>query len=143
MTVEDLRSLLASGLYIEPTPDTEDVLQSVINRLWAGDIECQDTDAVLAALKDLIANVFAADLSPAERLRRSEAATKAIYIHTHMDEETFDTDRIRMCPVGMPGPDGSNIPSCAYNILYRERDARFMTAPEPALVQLGKGRVQV
>jgi hypothetical protein len=41
-----------------------------------------------------------------------------------MDEETFDTDRIRRCCVGMPGPDGSNVPSCAYNVLYRERDAR-------------------
>lgn len=141
MEVEDLRALLASGLYIEPTSETEDLLHGVINRLWAGDIECTESDAVLEALQRMIREVFAGDLSPAERLRRSESAAKAVYVHTHMDEETFDTDRIRGCSVGMPGPDGTNVPSCAYNVLYRERDARFMMRPEPALVQLGKGRM--
>jgi len=37
-----------------------------------------------------------------------------------MDEETFDTDRIRQCCVGIREPDGTNIPSCAYNTLYRD-----------------------
>ena len=37
----------------------------------------------------------ARDLAPAERLRRAEASAKAVYVHAHMDEETFDTDRIR------------------------------------------------
>jgi uncharacterized radical SAM superfamily Fe-S cluster-containing enzyme len=58
-----------------------------------------------------------------------------------MDEETFDTDRIRQCCVGMPDAHGNNVPSCAYNVLYRSRDARFMQKPDAPLVQLGKGRV--
>jgi hypothetical protein len=29
------------------------------------------------------------------------------------------------CSVGVPEIDGSNIPTCSYNVLYRERDARF------------------
>ena len=46
------------------------------------------------------------------------------------------------CSVGVPEADGSNIPTCAYNVLYRERDPRFADAamlsrmqeqrPEPA-----------
>jgi 7,8-dihydro-6-hydroxymethylpterin dimethyltransferase len=59
-----------------------------------------------------------------------------------MDEETFDTDRIRQCCVAMPNADGTSIPSCAYNVLYRERDARFVAEPAPALVTLGAGRRQ-
>ena len=140
MLPEDLRALLRAGLYIEPTPATEDMLQGIINRLWAGDIPCDRAEDVLSALRQLIRDVFAADLSPAERLRRSESYSKAIYVHTHMDEETFDTDRIRQCCVGMPGTDGTNIPSCAYNILYRERDTRYMVRPQPPLIQLGGGR---
>ena len=140
MDPADLRALLSSGLYIEPTPETEDILQGVINRLWAGDIKCPEADAVLESLASMIREVFAPGLEPAERLRRSERASKAIYVHTHMDEETFDTDRIRACCVGMPAADGTSVPSCAYNILYRERDARFMTRVQPALVQLGAGR---
>ena len=59
-----------------------------------------------------------------------------------MDEETFDVARVRQCPVGVREPDGRNIPSCSYNVLYRERDARFMSAPEAPLVVLG-GRAGV
>ena len=78
--------------------------------------------------------------SPLERLRRAEASSKAIYVHAHMDEETFDTDRIRQCCVGIREPDGTNIPSCAYNTLYRNRDARFAAQPAAPLVTLGRGR---
>jgi hypothetical protein len=142
MEPEDVRALLSGGLYLEPGPAVEDKLGDVIARLWAGDIECDEADTVLAVLKRLVGEIFAPGLSDVERLAVSERHTKAIYVHTHMDEETFDTDRIRQCCVGMPGADGTNIPSCAYNVLYRERDARFTPAPQPALITLGKGRVR-
>jgi uncharacterized radical SAM superfamily Fe-S cluster-containing enzyme len=45
-----------------------------------------------------------------------------------MDEESFDVSRIMKCSVGVPDIDGSNIPTCSYNILYREKDARFADA---------------
>ncbi len=140
MEAKDLRELLSSGLYMEPTARTEELLSDVIGRLWAGDIACEQVDEVLCALKRMLSEVFSVSLSQQERLRKSESFTKAVYLHTHMDEESFDTDRIRLCSVGMPNSDGTNIPSCAYNILYRERDPRFMKNPEPALIQLGKGR---
>ena len=110
------------------------------NRLWAGDIACEQGDAVLHALRGLIDRLFASGVDDDAKLRIAEAETKAIYLHTHMDEESFDTDRIRKCCVGMPAADGSNVPSCAYNVLYRERDGRFMERPAEPLVQLGLGR---
>ena len=61
----------------------------------------------------------------AERQKIAERATKAIYIHSHMDEENFDVSRIMKCSIGVPEEDGSNIPTCSYNVLYRERDQRF------------------
>ena len=85
--------------------------------------------------------MFDSSATDAQRLAASEDSTKAIYVHTHMDEETFDTDRIRQCCVGMPDAHGNNIPSCAYNVLYRQRDARFVPRTEPALVSLGAGRL--
>jgi uncharacterized radical SAM superfamily Fe-S cluster-containing enzyme len=55
-----------------------------------------------------------------------------------MDEANFDTERIRQCCVGVPSADGGNIPTCSYNILYRERDARFSEArPGPLSQQAG------
>jgi uncharacterized radical SAM superfamily Fe-S cluster-containing enzyme len=136
----DLRELLAGMLYLEPTLAMEHKLGDVINRLWAGAIDCPDRDAVLAALRGLGDAAFAPGLSPEARLREAERRTKAIYVHAHMDEETFDTDRIRQCCVGIREPDGTNIPSCAYNTLYRDRDARFASRPAAPLVTLGRGR---
>jgi len=142
MTRDDLRSLLSQELYIVPGPEMEQTLTDVLNRLWAGDIECAEADLVLDALKDLVSRMFAPGTDEGIRMRIAELHTKAIYVHTHMDEETFDTDRIRRCCVGMPGPDGSNVPSCAYNVIYRERDARFSARDVTPLVQLGRGRTR-
>ena len=56
---------------------------------------------------------------------------KAIYIHSHMDEENFDVARVMKCPVGVPQDDGGNIPTCSYNVLYREKD-HALRRPEDA-----------
>lgn len=121
-----LRALLATGLYLEPGTATEQILADVVARLWAGDIECADRDLVLAALRDLTDSVYAAGTDKHSRMLAAESRTKAVYIHTHMDEETFDTERMRQCCVGMPEAGGKNTPSCAYNVVYRGRDTRFV-----------------
>jgi uncharacterized radical SAM superfamily Fe-S cluster-containing enzyme len=140
MPPAELRAMLGRALYLEPGPDLEARLGDLIDRLWAGDIPCAEPGPVLAALRALTEAVFAPGLDEAGRLRAAERATKAVYVHAHMDEETFDTDRVRQCPVGIREPDGRNIPSCSYNVLYRERDPRFREHPDPPLVTLGRGR---
>ena len=141
MTREDLRELLTGTLYLEATPQVEQRLQDVIMRLWSGDIACDDAEIVLKTLKGLLERMFAPGLSDLERTRIGERSSKAVYVHAHMDEETFDTDRIAQCCVGIREPDGSNIPSCAYNILYRNRDTRFSVAPGAPVATLGSGRL--
>jgi hypothetical protein len=93
-----------------------------------------ESEAVLATLKRILGAMFPTDraLPLAERQRVAERAIKAIYIHAHMDEESFDVGRIMKCPVGVPEVDGTNIPTCTYNVLYRERDARFA---DPAMLE--------
>ena len=143
MPAQDMRELISHTLYMEPDERTQRKLQDIINRLWAGDIEPVEVDAdeVLATLKALVSDLYAPGLDPAQRMRLSERATKAVYLHAHMDEETFDTDRIRQCCVGIVDAQGVNLPSCAYNVLYRERDARFSAAPRAPVSALGPGRI--
>ncbi|HEU5072578.1 MAG TPA: radical SAM protein [Polyangiaceae bacterium] len=143
MQAADLRAMLAGTLYLEPGPEMQRRLEDIINRLWAGDIVCSQADEVLAVLRELARRIFARGLSERERLRIAESSCKAVYVHAHMDEESFDTDRVRQCCVGIREPDGTNIPSCAYNVLYRNRDRRFSEHPAPALVTLGRGRPPV
>ncbi len=136
----DLRAMLAGGLYLEPDAALQEKLQDVINRLYAGALPCDEPELVLASLRELVDRAFDPASREAERLRAAESQVKAVYIHAHMDEETFDTDRIRTCCVGIREPDGRNLPSCAYNILYRQRDPRFSQPPPTALYTLSPRR---
>lgn len=120
--------LLAGSLYMQPRADVEEALRTAMDDLWASESPPPEADAILATLKRLLGEMFPPRGLPlAERQRIAERASKAIYIHSHMDEESFDVSRIMKCSVGVPETDGSNIPTCAYNVLYREKDARFAT----------------
>ncbi len=122
-----LYDLLSESIYIQPREKIETMLREAIDDLWADPESCVEGERVLATLRGLIDRMFppGGQLSLEERQKIAERASKAIYIHSHMDEETFDVARIMKCSVGVPEEDGSNIPTCAYNILYREKDTRF------------------
>jgi hypothetical protein len=125
-----LSACLSEHLYLEPTPRLEAALRDAINRLWAEE-ETPEGERTLRILKDVIARMFPADraISREEALRVSERASKAVYVHSHMDEETFDTERVAQCCDLNCYADGRTIPVCSYNVLYREREPRFMREP--------------
>lgn len=60
-----------------------------------------------------------------ERQRVAESCVRTIYVHAHMDEDTFDCSRAMMCPDLVPAEPGRLIPACTYNLLYRRMDDRF------------------
>ncbi|MCP4591957.1 MAG: hypothetical protein GY842_14580, partial [bacterium] len=126
-----LYELLGESLYIEPRDRLEQVFLEIIDRLWAEPDELAASERVLATLKRLINDMFPSGpvLSINERRRIAERTVKAIYIHAHMDEESFDVSRVVKCCVGVPQADGSTIPTCSYNVLYRARDPRFGRVP--------------
>jgi uncharacterized radical SAM superfamily Fe-S cluster-containing enzyme len=119
--------LLGDSLYIEPREKLEQVFRDLIDDLWANPERVPESAAVLTTIKRLLTELFPAGrhLSILERQKISERTVKAIYIHSHMDEENFDVARVMKCPVGVPQEDGGNIPTCSYNVLYREKDTRF------------------
>jgi uncharacterized radical SAM superfamily Fe-S cluster-containing enzyme len=129
-----LFDLLADSLYIEPREKLETVFRDLIDALWTDPARSPESASVLKTLKRLLNEMFPFDrrLSILERQRISERTVKAIYIHSHMDEENFDVARVMKCPVGVPQEDGGNIPTCSYNVLYREKDRRFA---EPKMLQ--------
>jgi uncharacterized radical SAM superfamily Fe-S cluster-containing enzyme len=91
----------------------------------------EESERGLRILKSLIKQLFPTDrqLSAAEQLAISERAAKAIYVHSHMDEETWDNERIVKCCDSNCYADGTTIPVCAYNVLYREKEQQFMQQP--------------
>jgi uncharacterized radical SAM superfamily Fe-S cluster-containing enzyme len=136
-----LYELLSDSLYIEPRERLEEVFRGILDDLWSEPDRVPESGRVLATIKRLLGELFPegrAPLSVLERQKIAERTTKAIYIHSHMDEESFDVARVMKCCVGVPGEDGSNIPTCSYNVLYREKDGRF--ADPAMLARMGATR---
>src|SRR5205085_5755005 len=93
---ETLYGLLSDHLYLEPTPKLQHAIREAIDLVWSEG--GADAERVLGVLKRLLFDVFPSKpISREESLRRSERAAKAVYVHSHMDEETFDTERAYQC----------------------------------------------
>jgi len=128
LTRQEMRECLSEHLYLEPSPRLELALRSAIDRLFAQPDE--DAERPLRILKSLLSAMFPRrPISRAEALKVGERAAKAVYLHSHMDEENFDVERLAQCCDSNCYADGTTIPVCAYNVLYREKEERFMTAP--------------
>lgn len=129
MTKEELYEALSDRLYLEPTAKLEHALRESIDRLWA--FGGPDAERALRLLKRLLGLMFPSgqSLSHADALRIAEQAVKAVYVHSHMDEETFDTERAADCCDSNCYADGTTIPVCNYNVLYREKEAHFNLTP--------------
>lgn len=126
MSKENIRKLLHDNLYMEPGENMERVMTDVMMQLWSMDISTELSTQVLKSLKTLLGRLFPEQpISYAAQQKISEQSAKTIYIHSHMDDLTFDTDRVRQCCVTVPDEKGCQIPTCSYNVLYRERDSRF------------------
>jgi hypothetical protein len=128
LSAEVLYRALSDHLYLEPSPLLERALQDAIDRLW---VEGGD-ERTLALLDNLLRGLFppGKPLAPAAALALSERAVKAVYVHSHMDEDTFDTERAAQCCDSNCYADGTTVPVCNYNVLYRDKEARFMVAPK-------------
>jgi uncharacterized radical SAM superfamily Fe-S cluster-containing enzyme len=125
---EKLFGLLGPSLYLEPREELEEVFREMIDALWADPGVIPQSERALATIKRLISDLYPEGPqkpSARERQKIAERSVKAIYIHSHMDEETFDVSRIMKCCVAVPEEDGTSIPTCSYNVLYREKDPRF------------------
>jgi uncharacterized radical SAM superfamily Fe-S cluster-containing enzyme len=126
---DTLRECLGERLYLEPSPQLDAAMKAAVLELFAKDDD--ESERALRLLKAQIAALFPTDREiPREQaLRAAEKGTKAIYVHSHMDEETFDTERLAACCDANCYADGTQIPVCAYNVLYREKEASFMVEP--------------
>lgn len=133
MSRAELTECLADRLYLEPSARLERTLQQAINRLWSegqGEAET-DSERVLGLLSGLLRRMFPAgkSISRAEALRVGELASKAIYVHSHMDEDTFDVERAMQCCDSGCYPDGSTVPVCNLNVLYKATQPGFNAEP--------------
>jgi uncharacterized radical SAM superfamily Fe-S cluster-containing enzyme len=124
---EQLAELTEDAYFIDPRRDFSTAFRDGINRLWAAGAEQAHLDLLRRFLSELYPN--GKSLTPKRRQEILERHVKMILIHPHMDQDNFDIDRVSSCGDLVPDESGRMIPACAYNLLYRQQDSRFWSAP--------------
>jgi 7,8-dihydro-6-hydroxymethylpterin dimethyltransferase len=109
--------------YMEPDNNLTKHFMDGINRLWADGYD----DEMIDELKKILNEIHPSndDISKEQQKTILEKKVKSIYIHSHMDADNFDIDRVCRCGDIVPDESGRMIPACSYNLLYRQNDKRF------------------
>jgi uncharacterized radical SAM superfamily Fe-S cluster-containing enzyme len=125
------------------------ILDSITN-LWSATKVGEDSELILASLKSFLKDTFNSrnPLSAADIERRTEARSKALFIHNFMDPYDLDVARLKKCCTHYVMPDGRLMPGCSYNNLYRHKDERFFpdaepVSPAPVKIENGPPLVQI
>lgn len=128
MDAKTMYECLGDRLYLEPSPRLEQAFLEAIDRLWLE--ETEEAERILGLVKRMLKLLFPQrPLDRDEALKVSERTVKAIYVHSHMDEENFDVERAALCCDSNVYADGTMLPVCNYNVLYRDKQERFMAQP--------------
>jgi len=130
LTADELRRLLGGGYLIAGEGEAAGILKTALDRLWAS----QPDSPLLPRFRRMLERLYPAGaaLSRFERQRVCEEEILTIYLHGHMDEDTFDLGRLVACADQVPDREGKLVPACAYNLFYRMRDPRFFDPWEAA-----------
>jgi uncharacterized radical SAM superfamily Fe-S cluster-containing enzyme len=129
---ERIQQLIRDSYLIRP--GQEEFFTHTINELYA-----RNETKYLGLFRQMIDKLYSAgkNLSDFERHRIAESFVRTIYIHTHMDEDTFDCSRAMLCPDQIPTEAGRLICACTYNLFYRMQDERFYVKPEQSRIAEG------
>ena len=124
---------MANQAIIRTDDQLEKMILTSITNLWSATKVGEDSGVILDSLKGFLKDTFSSKnpLSAADIERRTEARSKAIFIHAFMDGYDLDVARLKKCCTHYVMPDGRLMPGCSYNNLYRHKDARFFPQAEP------------
>jgi hypothetical protein len=94
-TAEELRQMIGAGYLLQPDDASQQLFKNAIDRLWAAG----DKADVLPVLKRLLARLYPAGppLTAFQRQATAKETILAVYLHSHMDEDTLDLGRLCAC----------------------------------------------
>ncbi len=122
-----LRKILEGGYLPHPEEAFVAAANGAITELWARTDRSPEDDRFLKIARKVLDETYPAGvtLTTHQRQARAEKHIKTIYVHAHMDEDTFDVDRARRCGDLVPDRPGNLVSACTYNLFYRQKDERY------------------
>jgi uncharacterized radical SAM superfamily Fe-S cluster-containing enzyme len=133
VNVRQYLDAMANRAVIRSDDQLEKMILDSITSLWSATKVGEDSEVILASLKTFLKDTFNSrnPLSASDIERRTEARSKALFIHNFMDPWDLDVARLKKCCTHYVMPDGRLMPGCSYNNLYRHKDDRFFPEAEP------------
>jgi uncharacterized radical SAM superfamily Fe-S cluster-containing enzyme len=119
----DLSAMARDGYLLHPTDASEDSMKAALDRLWSEGLEPELLQTMKRMLTALYPSGLALDVY--ERQRRGEAFVKTIFVHAHMDEDTYEIGRAMRCPDQVVVDGDRLIGACNFNLMYRMPDPLF------------------
>jgi hypothetical protein len=122
---DKIAALMADSYLIRLGP------QDTFFRQAIDDLYAKGESGRLKSFRELVERLYppGRQLAEFERQRAAESEVRTVYVHAHMDEDTFDCSRAMLCPDLVPSEPGRLIPACTYNLFYRMKDERFYAHP--------------
>jgi len=133
VNVRQYLDAMANRAVIRSDDALEKMILDAITELWSATKVGEGSEVILKSLKNFLKDTYNSrnPLSASEIERRTEARSKAIFIHAFMDPWDLDVARLKKCCTHYVMPDGRLMPGCSYNNLYRHKDQRFFPHAEP------------
>jgi len=119
----EIAAMARGGYLLHPNDASESAMKAAVERLWSEGKE----PALLRILKNMLTALYppGPPLDVYARQRAGEKFIKTIFVHAHMDEDTYEIGRAMRCPDQVVADGDNLVGACNFNLMYRMPDPRF------------------
>ncbi len=119
----EIASMASDGYLLHPSDESNSVMKAALDRLWSEGAEPE----ILRILKNMLAALYppGSVLDVYHRQRAAERFVKTIFVHAHMDEDTYEVGRAMRCPDQVVMDREHLVGACNFNLIYRMPDPLF------------------
>jgi 7,8-dihydro-6-hydroxymethylpterin dimethyltransferase len=118
----EIARMARDGYLLHPSDESQAAMKAALDRLWSEDREPE----ILQIVKKMLAALYPGPaLDVYQRQRVGERFVKTIFVHAHMDEDTYEVGRAMRCPDQVVMDDEHLVGACNFNLIYRMPDSRF------------------
>lgn len=119
----EIAGMSRDGYLLHPSDQSNDAMKAALDRLWSEGAEPE----ILRILKNMLAALYppGPPIDVYQRQRAAERFVKTIFVHAHMDEDTYEVGRAMRCPDQVVMDREHLVGACNFNLIYRMPDPLF------------------
>jgi len=123
LSKDEIAGMARDGYLLHPNDESHAAMKAAMDRLWSEGREPE----ILRILKNMLTALYppGPPLDVYQRQRAGERFVKTIFVHAHMDEDTYEVARAMRCPDQVVMDREHLVGACNFNLIYRMPDPLF------------------